>query len=109
MNDPTLAFIFLFWHATLKEIRNVDTLISVVHTFLTSLNLFTQLFLQRDTGWERAAAPLQKAAEKKWRKERGRKEDLRTEGEGDLGAEEGKKEGDWGQRRGNKRQGAFPH
>lgn len=33
----------------------------------------------------------------------------RTEREGDLGAEEGKKEKDWGQRRGNERQGAFPH
>lgn len=33
----------------------------------------------------------------------------RTEGEGDLRAEDGTKEEDWGQRKGNERQGAFPH
>lgn len=60
MNDPTLAFIFLFWHAALKEIRNVDTLISAVHTFLTSLNLFTQPFLQEEADRERVKALLQK-------------------------------------------------
>lgn len=112
MNDPTLAFIFLFWHATLKEIRNVDTLISVVHTFLTSLNLFTQLFLQGETDRERAeSTAAERSRERVTEGERMKRgfEAKRTEGEGDLGAEEGKKEEDWGQRRGNERQGAFPH
>lgn len=33
----------------------------------------------------------------------------RTKRKQDLGAVEGKKERDWGQKRGNERQGAFPH
>lgn len=72
----------MFWHAAQKEIRNVDTLISVVHTFLTSLDLFTQ-FLRRESERERVT-------------EEERKEDLglreQREREGDLGAEGGEKE-----------------
>lgn len=97
----------MFWHATQKEIRNVDTLISVVHTFLTSLNLFTQPFLGGETDGESENAAAERNRGGK-RKKRGFGA-KRTEGEGDLGAEEGKKEKDWGQRRGNERQGAFPH
>lgn len=101
MNDPTLAFIFLFWHATLKKIRNVDTLISVVHTFLTGFNLFTQPF--------RAAKRSKRKSDREGERMKRGFEAKRTEGEGDLEAEEGKKEEDWGQRKGNERQGAFPH
>lgn len=46
--------------------------------------------------------------EKEKRKKRGFGA-MRTKGKGDLVAEEGKKERDWGQRRVNERQGAFPH
>lgn len=54
---------------------------------------------------------MQKEGEKMTEQETERKEDLglREQREGDLGAEEGKKEQDWGQRRGKERQGAFPH
>ncbi len=84
----------------------------MVHTFLTSLNLFTQPLLRRETDGESENAAAERNREGVTEKGKERKEDLgakTTQGEGDLGAEEGKKERDWGQRRGNERQGAFPH
>lgn len=112
MNDPTLAFIFLFWHATLKEIRNVDTLVSAVHTFLTSLNLFTQPFFQGESDRGRVRAVLQKEAEKEWQRRRENEKRIwgwENRGRRGFGSWGRKERGDWGQRKGNERQGAFPH
>ena len=78
-------------------------------SFLTSLNLFTQKFLKGKAEVENAVAESNRETrDKKSRKIRGFGAE-RKEGKGDLGAEEGKKEQDWGQRRGNERHGAFPH
>lgn len=95
MNDPTLAFIFLFWHAVQKEIRNVGTLISVVHTFLTSLNLFTQPFLRGETGGGNENASAERNREGVTEKETERKED--------LGLREQRENGIWELRKERKR------
>lgn len=78
----------MFWHAAQKEIRNVDTLISVVHTFLTSLDLFTQPFLGGQTDGESENAARREKQRRSDREGGERKKRgfgaKRTEGEGDL-------------------------
>lgn len=84
----------------------MDTLISVVHTFLTSPNLFTQPFVK---GERERVRQLRRSSREEKRKKIGF-EVKGTKGKWDLGAK-GRKErevlGTW--HRGNERLGAFPH
>lgn len=78
-----------------KEIKNVDTLISVVHTFLTSPNLSTQPFLKGEM--ERVRQP-ERSDREETRKKR-RFEVKGTKAKWDLGAKgqkEREREGFWG-------------
>ena len=51
-----------------KEIKNVDTLISVALTFLTSLDLFTPPFLRGDT--DRQSETAEKEGKRRKKKEK---------------------------------------
>lgn len=98
MNDHTYAFIslfsFLFFGVhhtqTKKKIKNVDTLLSVVHTFLTSCNTLTQPFLGEETEGESETAAKEQQRTNKERKE-------------DLGLREQREKGIWMPRKERKR------
>lgn len=98
---PNIKLYLSFWHTMQKEIKNVDTLTCVVHTFLTSLNLFTQPFLR--TQMERVRQLRRSDREK--RKKRG----FEAENKGKMGF------GSWGRKEGEvlgtveRGKGAFPH
>lgn len=80
-----LSLFFLFWHAShsdKKKIKNVDTLLSVVHTFLTSHNTLTQPFLGEETEGESETAAKERQRTNKERKE-------------DLGLREQREKGIW--------------
>lgn len=109
MNDPALAFIFCFGMQRKKKLG------MLIHSYLwftrfwqapTCSHSRSSEERQTEREWERCCG--KERSDREGRKKRGFGA-KRTEGEGDLGAEEGKKERDWGQRRGNERQGAFPH
>lgn len=112
MNDPTLAFIFCFGMQRKKKLG------MLIHSYLwftrfwqASTCSHSRFSEKRQTGreWKHCSRMKQRKSDREGdRKKRGFGT-KRTEGEGDLGAEEGKKEKDWGQKRGKERQGAFPH